>query len=511
MEKKRLAINLISNMFSFVLQIGISFLITPVIVEKVGDAAYGFIGLANNFVSYASVFSIIINSMASRFITLELSKGNQEKANRYYSSVFILDLLVSIIIAIASVVIVCNLNKLLNIPDYLNLDVKLTFILVFANFIISILGTVFSVASFAKNRLDIAASKNIIGNVLKTICLILLFTFCKPKIYYIAIASILFSGYLLIANMNITKNIAPELKIKRILFDKLAIKELISSGVWNALNSLGKILLTGLDLLVANIFVGADGMGVLAIAKTVPNAIESLLATISNTFTPQFIMLYSKEKTQELIESVNLSIKILGLIMIVPLAGFIAFGTDFFALWLPSKTIIEIHEIQILSVLSLLPYIISANNFTLGTLDTTTNKLKRPVIATLIISVLSVITTVIVLQTTNLGVFAIAGVSSIYWSLKVFFFNTINAAKNLELKWNIFFKQYLDNIGCFAAIVAMFIIIEKYTVINTWKKMIIISFFVGMAAYLLVYEILLNKKEKAKVNELVQNKFLRKG
>ena len=133
MEKKRLAINLISNMFSFVLQIGISFLITPVIVEKVGDAAYGFIGLANNFVSYASVFSIIINSMASRFITLELSKGNQEKANRYYSSVFILDLLVSIIIAIASVVIVCNLNKLLNIPDYLNLDVKLTFILVFAN------------------------------------------------------------------------------------------------------------------------------------------------------------------------------------------------------------------------------------------------------------------------------------------------------------------------------------------------------------------------------------------
>ena len=59
MGNKRLAINLISNIVSFIIQLAISFLITPIIVSKVGDAAFGFVGLANNFVSYATILTII--------------------------------------------------------------------------------------------------------------------------------------------------------------------------------------------------------------------------------------------------------------------------------------------------------------------------------------------------------------------------------------------------------------------------------------------------------------------
>lgn len=506
MKNKRLIINLISNIVSFGLQLGISFILTPIITEKVGDAAYGFIGLANNFVSYATIFTVIINSMASRFITLELNKENIKKANQYFSSILIMDIIMSLIVAIASTVIILNLNTFLDIPENLNFDVKLTFIFAFINLILSIMNTVFSIASFAKNRLDLEATRNIIANIIKAIFLIIVFSIFTPKIYYITIGGVLYSVIVIITNIKLTKKLAPELKYSLKDYDMKSVMQLIKSGAWNSINSLGKTLLTGLDLLIANMFVGADAMGVLSIAKTIPTSIENLLVTIANVFSPQFIMLYSKRRIKELINSVNFSIKIIAFIMIVPLSGFIAFGTEFFSLWLPTKTLEEIQVIQVLSILSLLPYIISACNYSLFLLDTTTNKLKRPVLVTLIMSILSTVITLVLLKSTNLGIYAVAGVSSIFWCIKVFVFNTINAAKNLRVKWYTFYPQYLKNLFVFITIIISFNLLKTFFIINSWKTFIVVAILFAIIGYILTFLLLFNNKEKEVIISFIKQK-----
>ena len=53
--KKQNYKNLAMNVIAFGVQFVISFYISPIIVRHVGAAAYGFIGLANDFVSYASL------------------------------------------------------------------------------------------------------------------------------------------------------------------------------------------------------------------------------------------------------------------------------------------------------------------------------------------------------------------------------------------------------------------------------------------------------------------------
>lgn len=78
-------------------------------------------------------------------------------------------------------------------------------------------------------------------------------------------------------------------------------------------------------------------MGVLSIAKTIPNTIENFLGTIANVFMPSFIDLYAKKKIRKLVKEVIFSIKVIALIMIVPMAGFIVFGKSFFTLWLNRK------------------------------------------------------------------------------------------------------------------------------------------------------------------------------
>ncbi len=510
MDKKRVLINLVSNILSFIIQLGINFIVTPIIVLKVGDAAYGFVGLANNFVSYANIFTIVINSMASRFITVEYVKDKKDEANKYYSSVFFMNIIMSILIFVVTTIFIMNIDVLLNVPQELLGDVKITFVLSFINLILSLFNTIFNVAAFVSNRIDLSAIRNIAGNLIKTILLILMFVLFRARIYYIVLSTIIMSLFLIISNYRLSKKLCPDLVIKKEFFEFKYVKVLAKSGIWNSINSLSKTLLTGLDLLMANLFVGPVGMGILSIAKTIPTAIENLLATFSNTFNPQFVLLYSKGNKEELIHTVNYSLKIIGLIMLVPLAGIIAFGIPFFHLWLPAKSDQEIINIQILSILSILPFIISASNYTLFVLDSVTNKLKRPVIATFIMSLLSTVTTIILLKITDWGVFAIAGVSSMYWIIKVFFFNTINAAINLNIKWYTFFRPFLKNLLCFSLVLVFYVLINNMIAIYSYFDFILYVGIFGIIGYIFCFLFLLSKNEKDKFLKKLKSIYNRK-
>ena len=201
---------------------------------------------------------------------------------------------------------------------------------------------------------------------------------------------------------------------------------------------------------------------------------------------------------------VKFSTKIIAFIMIVPIAGFIVFGKEFFSLWLPNESETQINLIQTLSILSLIPYVVSVSNYTLFVLDTTTNKLKRPVIATMITSILSTITTICLILYTNAGIYAVAGVSSFYWIIKVVFFNNINAAKNLRLKWNTFLNQFFKNCFCMGIIIIVLIFVKQFMSFNNWIEFFISSLLAGGLGYIITFLIIFNKDEKNSMFNIIK-------
>lgn len=86
-ERNKVFLNMFANVLSFVVSLVISFFLTPYITSSVGTEAYGLVGLANSFVNYIQVITAALNSMASRFIIIELHKKKSEEANKYFSSV----------------------------------------------------------------------------------------------------------------------------------------------------------------------------------------------------------------------------------------------------------------------------------------------------------------------------------------------------------------------------------------------------------------------------------------
>lgn len=502
-KNKQLTINLVSNIIAFIVTMGINFFLTPFIVKRLGNEAYGYIGLANNFISFASLFTIAINSMAGRFIGIEIHNKRDDKANVYYNSVLVSNFIIAFVISLLSIYSILNLSDLINISSYLTADVQLTFGLLSLNFLISTLASIFNVSFFVKNRLDLQSLRKIGSSIIKVIVMILLFIFLPTKIYYVAVATLFSTIFLIISNYFLAKKLLPEIKINVRKFKLDAVKELLSSGIWNAINSLSTILLTGLDLLIANLFISSEAMGILSIAKTIPNAVKTLTGTIAEVFTPNYLESYAKGKIETLLNEVNLSIKILSFLLIVPLGGFIVFGTEFYTLWLPNKSIEEIATIQILSILTILPTIFNAFIEGLYGVNRVTNKIKTSVLVTMGLSTITIIIVFILLKTTSFGVYAIAGVSSVFITLRVLIFAPMYAAYILNVKLSTFYPALLKSVFCLFMTIVIYFFINNFFIINTWIKFITIVLIAGAIGYVFNFIFIFSKKDRNYVINII--------
>ena len=93
---------------AFAVNLGVSFLLTPYITETLGKEVYGFVGLAYNVTSYISVFTVAFNTMLNIFVASNYHKNEMKKANEFFSSVLIADVIISFIIFIPLLFITFN-------------------------------------------------------------------------------------------------------------------------------------------------------------------------------------------------------------------------------------------------------------------------------------------------------------------------------------------------------------------------------------------------------------------
>lgn len=493
MKNREVALNIFASVFSLGVNFAISFFISPYLVAMIGAEAFGFSSLATNFISYASLITVSLNSMASRFIAVEIHKGNLKQANMYFNSNVIANFVVSVFFLIVFIPFLLNLEQIINITPNIEADVKVLFALLFLNFVLSIITNAWGCSYFVKNKLYFSNIRSIEASIFRCIGLFLLFYFLSPKIFFLGIVTVSSSVYIISYNYYYFKKLIPELSFDPKVFKFSAVKELTSSGIWNSANQLGTILNQELDLLICNIFISGPAMGILAISKTIPSMMQTLLSSIVSIFTPNITMQYAKNSKEGVISVLNQSIKTMGLISNLPVGLFIAFGLSFFRLWQPTQDAELLYKLAVLSIL--------ATMFTTSTAGvynvfTAYNKLKLVSIVHIASGILTTITVIILLQITDMGIYLIAGVSSILGIIKVFGIIFPYAAKCIGEKW---FYFYLPSIRSFLSILITVVIgfgIQFFVKIDNWMLLFIFAGLVGSLVFVVNIFVILNKEER---------------
>ncbi len=505
MDKKNRAatLNMIANILSFGVSMIISFFLTPYITKTVGTEAYGLVGLANSFINYINIITAALNSMASRFIIIELHKKNSEKANTYFSSALIANTVFAFVILIPAIWLIANVD-ILNISSNLLWDAKITFTIIFLNFVISLLGAFLGIVLYAKNFLWKGSFRTLESNILRVLLIFMFFTIFSGKIYFVVLATFITGFYCIAFNFYYTRKYTPELKVSRRFFSFQAIKVLISAGIWNSITKLSQILLDGLDLLLSNLFVNGVMTGNVSIAKTIPSLYTSVVAMLSDSFYPEFLEYYSKGQTKKLLETIKTSVNVLSGISGICLSMLLIYAKDFYCLWLPDN---DVNLLQTLTIISTGTVLVSGCIYSLYSVFSLTNQVKKNSIALLITGVFSTLTTFWCLKYTNLGIYAIVGVSSIYGIIRNLTFTPMYAAKCLDLNIFAFYPIILKNL----LNIVILMIIElgvKYCIPPTsWKLLVIngiIDIFIGGVVTLLI---MFSKEQRRHIFERIREKY----
>lgn len=515
-SEKQMSINVIASLVSFMVTTGINFFLTPYLTKELGTEAYGFIGLANNFVQYATVITSALNSMAGRFISLAYHRGEKEKASKLFSSVLVADLVIATVMLAAAGILTYFIDSILVIPAStatvtdLVKNVKITFAITFLTFVISVITAVFTTAAYVKNRIDINSIRDIISNLIKVAVIFLFISFGKIKLYTLASATLASGIFLLIANVGVKKKILPDVEVSLKKFRSDLVKMLIAAGVWMSLAQLSNTFLSGLDLLICNLTLGAGLMGILSIAKTIPHSISLLISTLANVFAPHYTILYAKGKISELAEEIKFTSKIVSYILTVPLTGFMVFGYEFFMLWQSGKSSDEIMMIQILSVLTCIQYLFTAHTQCLTMLNSVCNKMKLPVLVALFVGIFSTGSVLLILNFTDVGsngVYFIAGISSLLMSLRAILFIPLYSAYLLKQQKTTFYPPIIRGWIAFFVLCIIFCGVESFVELRSWISLILVCGSCGILGYLIIFPIMFSKDERKKIISKILKKM----
>lgn len=505
MLNKQLIINMVSAIIAFVVNMGINFVLSPYIIENVGVEAYGFVSLGNNFISYASLLTIALNSMAGRFITINLHREDYEKANKYFNSVLIGNIITSTILIVISGVMIVNLEKLVDIPSEIMLDVKMLFVFLFINFILSIISSTFGVATFSTNKLYLSSLRGIESNIFRGILLFILFLFLEPRISYMGIVAFIVTAYLLGFNIYYTKKLLPEIKISSKYFDFNAIMEIISSGIWNVFTKLSAILSAGLDLLIANLFISATAMGTLSLSKTVTTLILSVFGMLAGVFAPDLTVSYAKEKYEDMRQQLVFSISILGVISSIPMAVLFVYGDIFYALWVPTE---NAKLLQFLSIAGSFGMIFSLPLESVWNVFTISNKIKQSSIFLFFNSLITILIVFITIRWTNSDInrlFIIAGVSTVISIIRAWTFLPIYGAKCMKLKWNTFYPVIIKNTFGVILVTLSGAIIRYIIKPYSWKTLIITILLTSVVGLIINTFLIIEKKQRKQIIQAIKD------
>ena len=509
-ENAKTTINLFSSVGVMATGLLISFFLSPYIIRTIGVEANGFVNLANNFTSYASLVVTALNAMAARFITIAYIKKDYEKANLYYNSVFWGNLIIVAVLLLPSVYFIAKLDYFVDVPTNILGDVRILFALVFLGFFVRTGAPNWDCGTHITNRLDRTYIPNMITSLLRCILLIALFWLFDARAWYVSLVSFVITLITLIVAGYNTHVLTPELRVrlKKPICSLSAIKDLVGSGIWNSISIAGNMLMSGLDLLICNISLGATTMGLLSLSKTLPNILIQFAESIRGAFGAELTIHYAKDDRDAIIKTLRRAIKLSTVMVSLAACGIMVMCDAFYKLWVPS---LDSKLLQILTCLAIIRYITDSGIVILANVFPVTNKVRYNAVGLIISGIASISVTLALIHFTDWDLYAVAGISSIVAIIRSMTFLVPVTSRLLGLKWYTFYPQVGQSILSSAVIIGIGLLVRLVMPVDSWIMFFITSGVIailGLGANMLI---VLNKEEREYLIQMVKRKLLRRA
>lgn len=438
--------NLAANIAYFLVNILIGVLLVPYFIDTLGVAAYGLIPLATSITGYVAIVVQSLNTSVSRFLTVDLQRGDYAAANKTFNTA-LFGLTAVILLMVPVILVVAYFApSIFNVPAGQETGAVHLFLGVSAGFLIRSWSGNFTVQLFAYNRLDLQNLVNLTNLIVQTGLIVLLFTLFGPDLALIGGAylagAVMASGVAIV----LARRVCPHLRVSIRSFDRRRVRDLCGMGWWVVIDQIGHLFLFQIDLIVVNLLFGAILAGEYAIALQWGILLRSIAGMLAGVLVPTILSFYALKQTEKLIKITKSAVKFMGLAMALPAGLICGFAPQLLTIWVGA----EYAHLAPLLVLLTAHLAVNMSVLPLFSVNVAHNKVRIPGLVTILLGTANLILAVVIPLVTGWGYYGVAVAGVIILTFRHTLFVPWYAARILNIPMSSYLRSLVS--GALAAL-----------------------------------------------------------
>lgn len=292
-NNKRIAKNTLMLYFRMLFTMAVSLFTSRVVLNTLGVEDYGIYNVVGGVVSMFSIISGSLSAAISRFITVELAKGDADKLRKTFSASVTIQLLLSLIIVVLIESIgVWFLNAKMVIPaermDAANWVLQFSIV----TFVINLISVPYNATIIAHEKMSAFAYISILEVVCKLVIVYLLKISPIDRLVFYAILMCAVSVIIRLVYGYYCNRHFAECKFS-FRFDKDLLKRMFSFAGWNFIGASSAVLRDQGGNIIINLFGGPAVNAARGIAMQVNHAIVGFSNNFMTALNPQITKSYA--------------------------------------------------------------------------------------------------------------------------------------------------------------------------------------------------------------------------
>jgi O-antigen/teichoic acid export membrane protein len=321
------------NWLGTIANMAVGFFLSPFILHRLGDVAFGVWVLANSVVAYLGLLDLGMQSSVLRFVSKGHTKGDHKGASEAISAALWVRLQVSALALLLSAGLAVVFPHVFKVPADLASDARKAILLIGVVTAITMsVGVVGGVIS-ALNRYDLQNYVNLLQTAIRVVGVVFVLR-TGHGIVGIALSelvAVVVGNALLVW---IARRLYPELRIQLKKPKRETLRKIWSYSFYAFLTTIAVQLVYQTDNLVVGAFVSASAVTYFAIANNLCRYATQIVSSMGGTFVPAASTYEAAGDTASLLGLYKNGTRATLMISLPILITFIARGPSFIGLWM---------------------------------------------------------------------------------------------------------------------------------------------------------------------------------
>lgn len=333
-KSKVYARNIAANWVGYAAKLVVLFFLSPFIVHRLGNSAYGVWCLLVSLTGYMGLLDVGIMTSTSRYINLYLARDDRQNISKVVNTSILFYIGASFVLLIVAIVIGPFLGKIFTrIPAPLIDQARWILYLFCANIFFGFISAVLRQLLAANDRFDL---QNMVALIVLGVSTTGTVWLLKAGYGLVALAIVQvisgLSGCIIL--FYLAKEYGPSFQISPLFVKKDTLRELFNFGIFSFIADVGMQLVFYTDSLVIGIFIGTTAITLYNIGLMLAEHSSNLMKQFGRVMSPDLLKYSGGGNLAETRWLIVKSTRFLMLVAVPLFVGLVMLGRDFIFLWM---------------------------------------------------------------------------------------------------------------------------------------------------------------------------------